>query len=305
MTHKRRLQFYVKIILFLLFGSVFLVPVEGFSKEDSSEITTTPDVTSRGKKAGKIRKKRICKQNEECPSNAKREKVASPDMMGSKYYIRFSYGMVRGTYSDTQENEEAAQIDKIEKLNMPGTRMILEAHPLIMESKPSNYHAYFLVEHRKDKPKADFWSDRQSAILALGMVIPRYEIIAPVIGVHWEFNEIDIKKRDSPEVAKAGIRALLIGLHVRQKIVGIGSFFSLFLDLRGHMFNPSFKNKGTEFEGGLGTAWQLWKKYRVDLTFGMLRQNYYATQDAGDSGAKYIKINSSYQVYYGFLSIWI
>ncbi len=296
-----------QLLPFFLFFFL-LVPLlpapPAFAEDADGEKIPAKDDLFRGKKAGKILDEQKCKPGTPCPT-AETSQEAGTSILGEQFYLRLSYGLVQGTYADSQENNEASHNAKIDKLKFSGTRTIIEAHPIVSRGKKHAYRSYVLLEHRKDKPKADFWKDRQSALVILGFVLPWFEIIAPVAGVHWEFNKVDIRAKDSPEVAKVGIRAVLLGVHFRQRLVSLSSTFSLYLDGRAHILNPSLPNNGTEFEGGLGTTWEFSKKFRTDLTLGMLKQNYSATQDAGQDDSKYIKIRSDYQAFFGILSIWL
>lgn len=227
-----------------------------------------------------------------------------PKIMGYEYMFRVTEGMMNGKYSDKQTNESVARDSSLEGVKSKGQRITLEHYPIVRENFPHSDYGYSLLEVRNEVPDTDFWDKRVTVIAEMGYILPKKRMIAPVVGIHWEWNHVDLGLDDSPEVAKSDIRASLIGVDFRQKIWGAGEWYAAFYQGRVHLLNPTMPNHGWEAELGLGSTFKAWL-LRTDLTLGYLEQRYTAKRKAIGSESEYLKVESRYQATMLMLTVWI
>ncbi len=226
-------------------------------------------------------------------AGAKPKKLVGPKIMGFEYLARYSYGVIRGTYGDEQENRSIRRSKTLEDVKLVGARYQVESYPTLFRSSGGAHHALLLLELRRERPAPEYWTQRTIGILALGYVLPMARIIAPVIGINAEYNKIDLEHPDGPEVAKSDVRAHILGVRARQKIWGSGRWLAFSYDLNLHMLNFTLPNNGYEAEAGLSSALQ-WQFVRVDLGASYLYQRYKARREAGQGFREKVVVDSTY-----------
>jgi hypothetical protein len=228
---------------------------------------------------------------------------AGPKLMGYEYFVRASYGPETTKYNDTENNPLLERHGSLKGVGMTGHRYMIEHYPVVRENFPHSDYGYAALDLRDDQPNRDFWSRHQTMVLLAGYVLPIHRIITPVLGLHWEFNRMDMGKDDSPDIAKSDIRALVAGVDARQKIFGTGDFFATFYGLKLHVLNPAQKSTGVEAEANLGATLQL-SVARLDFTAGYLEQRYDGEEPASDNRGK-VGIQSRLQSTYMMVSLWL
>jgi hypothetical protein len=231
------------------------------------------------------------------------EGSTGPKMMGYQYFTRQSFGLLSGTYSDKQENADAFKEESL-SLKVSGMRYVMEHYPVVYENFPYSQYGFALVEIRREKPAAGWWLSRDTMMLLMGFILPKMRLIAPVVGIHWEFNRIDMSQDDSPEVSKADIRATVLGVEARQKIWGTGTWFSAFYTGRLHLLNLTQPNNGWELELGLGGTLQV-GQLRSDAALGWLEQRYHGKKAASDDEDVILKLDSRYGAATGTVTLWL
>lgn len=225
-----------------------------------------------------------------------------PKAMGYEFPLRVSFGELQGKYSDTEQNG-LYRTGGLGNVAVKGQRLILESYSHAAGQFPNDQYGYALLEYRAETTNKDFWSKRQTAIALAGFVLPWWRLIAPVVGVQWEFNTVSVTVPDSPDAATADVRALVVGADVRQNIWGTGSWYSAYYQLKAHALNPGTANTGYELEGGLGSAFQR-GFFRTDVTLGYLFQKYAATEPAPLGGGD-LKVDSTYRALTAMLTLWL
>ncbi len=227
---------------------------------------------------------------------------SGPKIMGYQFFTRNSVSILRGKYSDSQENSGAETSDDLKNVKVTGKRYTLEHYPVVLEDYPNSDYGYALIEYRNETPDTDFWTERKTFLMLMGFVLPKWRLFAPVFGLHMEFNKISLQEEDSPEVAKSDIRATVLGVNFRQKLFGMSDWYAVYYQGRVHMLNLSFKSHGYEIEGGIGQTFQ-YSLLRAETTLGLIYQNYAGKRPDGDDGT--LTVKSKYQSLYAMLSLWI
>lgn len=225
-----------------------------------------------------------------------------PKIMGYQFFTRNSVSLLRGKYSDSQENTGAETSDNMKNVKISGKRYTLEHYPVVLENYPRSDYGYALLEFRNETPDTDFWTERKTFLLLMGFILPKWRLFAPVFGLHMEFNKISLEDEDSPEVVKSDIRATVIGANFRQKIYGLSDWYAVYYQGRVHMLNLSFKSHGYEIEGGIGQTFQ-YSILRAETTLGFIYQDYSGKRPDGDDGT--LTVKSKYQSLYAMLSLWL
>lgn len=225
------------------------------------------------------------------------------DVMGNEHWLRFSYGVLQGSYTDDQKNLTNSRTKKIENLKLNGERYSLEAYPYV-PSFPGSQHAYTYLDFRNEKPQTEYWTKRQSALAVFGYVLDNFRLIAPVIGVHWEFNKIDIGNDESPEVAKSDVRATIVGLHYRQNFLSPGSGFAMYHKGKLHLLNLGFSSRGYEADLGLGATLKI-GSLEGGLELGYLYQNFLGETAASADDTRKLKVSSVSGSAYAMIVVWL
>ncbi len=225
-----------------------------------------------------------------------------PKIMGYQFFTRNSVSILRGKYSDDQENTGAEKSDGLSNVKLTGKRYTLEHYPVVMENYPHSDYGYALLEYRNETPDTDFWTERKTFLLLMGFILPKWRLFAPVFGLHMEFNNISLQEDDSPEVAKSDIRATVVGANFRQKLYGLSDWYAVYYQGYAHMLNLSFKSHGYEIEGGIGQTFQ-YSILRAETTLGFIYQNYTGKRPYGDDGT--LTVKSKYQSFFAMLSLWL
>lgn len=227
-----------------------------------------------------------------------------PKIMGYDHFLRLSYSTISGDYSDDQANEARGRTSGMKDVKVRGRRFQIERYPLLYEGEKVNQYLYTLLEYRDERPKTTYWTSRQTAKILMGYVLPFRRLVAPVVGLHMEFNKISLGEDDSPEVAKSDIRAHVIGVDFRQKIWGTGQWFGVFYEGKVHLLNFTLPNNGYELEAGIGTA-QRYGFFRVDASLGYLYQVYRAKRESGFGSREKISVDSKYKALLMTGTLWI
>ncbi len=222
---------------------------------------------------------------------AKNAHDSGPKIMGYEFFARYSLGLIRGRYSDVERNDAQGTSRNQSGVVVNGKRYAIESYPALTSGSTSNHHAYVLLELRRETPAPAWWTQRTSAIVALGYVLPKFRLIVPVVGLHMEFNRVALDEPDSPEVAKSDIRAYIVGVRARQKIWGTGEWFGAYFDAIFHMLNWTLPNNGFEAEAGLGTAFQ-WQLLRADLGASYQYQQYFGHREADEGSRAHVSVKS-------------
>lgn len=227
-----------------------------------------------------------------------------PKIMGYEYLFRMSAGVLKGTYSDKQLNDTVGREAELPDVATQGKRYVLEHYPVVYENYPRSQYGYALLELRDETTEALWWEKRQTVIALMGYVLPKWRLLAPVVGVHWEFNKIDMSLDESPEVSKSDIRAFVAGVNTRQKIWGLGEWLGVFYQGKLHLLNPTMGSTGWEAEAGLGTTMQF-GFLRVDGTAGYLEQRYSGRMRASADDERELKVNSRQQAMFVQGTFWM
>ncbi len=235
--------------------------------------------------------------------NGEDAKGTGPKIMGFQYFTRNTYSIMQGTYSDDQNNGAIGRTKKSGNIKIPGKRYVLEHYPVVVENYPRSEFGYSLFEVRDERPDRNYWDRRLTLIALMGYVLPKSKLIAPVVGLHAEINQVSLHESDSPEVAKSDIRAWILGVNSRQKIWGTGKWLGCFYSARLHLLNLGFPSNGHEYEVGLGLAMAA-GFFRTDLSLSYLSQTYYGKMLDPD-GLGRLKVTSKYNAILGNLTIWI
>jgi hypothetical protein len=221
------------------------------------------------------------------------EKGVGPKLMGWQYFTRNTYGITNGTYKDKQENKATNRVNEVAEAKMPGTRITIEHYPLLIADFPKSTYGYVLIEYRKDEPEPVYWNARHTFMLLGGSILAKSRIIAPVAGVLMEFNELEMNLDESPEVAKSDIRALVAGVHFRQKVWGSGSWIGAYHSGRVHALNLGMTNTGYEYEWGIGTMLS-YSIATIELGVSYMGQSYSATRPLSEDDESELTVKSEY-----------
>jgi hypothetical protein len=224
--------------------------------------------------------------------------------MGYQYFVRASYGVLRGKYSDKQDNETVARTSELPEVNMDGKRVTIEHYPVVWKNYPKSHYGYALIDYRSESTDTAWWEKHNTVVLLMGYILPKWRLLAPVVGLHWEFNKIDMGLPESPEVSKSDLRAIVVGADTRQKIWGTGTWLGFFYQAKVHLLNPSMASNGYEAEGGLGTSLQL-GVVRAEATLGMIKQSYKGSRKASADDERLLKVASQYQAAFLQVTMWM
>lgn len=227
-----------------------------------------------------------------------------PKIMGYQYFFRYSYSILQGKYSDEQVNGSVGLSTSLDDVTMTGSRHTLEHYPVVIDNFPRSQYGYALIELRNETTDRAYWTKHQTGIVLMGFVLPKLRLLAPVFGLHMEFNNIDLSDPDSPEVSKSDIRALVVGANFRQKVWGTGEWFAAYYTGRVHLLNVGGANSGWEGELGVGSSFQL-GFFRTDATIGYIEQRYRGKRPTGDGYAGSLSVSSRYQSTYMMMTLWI
>ena len=229
--------------------------------------------------------------------------VEGPTALGYEFPLRVGVGGEYGKYSDKQVNADSPRRGKLKDLITTGVRASLEHYEGVGEPASDHSFWYFFGEFRSSRTSEDYWQKRQTGLVLFGPIIPYYRLIAPVIGMHWEFNHIKLDDPKTPEVARVGIRALALGIDIRRMFWGGPMGSAAFYGLKLHSLNPGNKSNGWEGEASLGMALQ-YGGFRSDWSLGWLDQTYQSIEQRTDGNGK-VTVDSHYQSLSLMVSLWL
>ena len=76
-----------------------------------------------------------------------------PKIMGYQFFTRNSVSILRGKYSDKQENTGAETSDDLNNVKITGKRYTLEHYPVVHENYPTSDYGYALLEYRNESAR--------------------------------------------------------------------------------------------------------------------------------------------------------
>lgn len=204
---------------------------------------------------------------------------------------------LKGSYSDTETNSGTGTTSEQSGVKLSGSRIQLMGIP--------GKSWELGLDYRQEKSDKTYWPWRRTAVATAGYILPWLKMIAPVIGIHWEFSRVITDQRDSPDLAKVDLRGLLLGLHVKQPLFRKDYSYSLFFLGNYHLVNPQGSaSRGSELEAALGLGSNLFG-FWADTSLGILRQTFNSTREATDEHPEQLDLNGSYQGMFWRFSLWI
>ena len=181
-------------------------------------------------------------------------------MWGDHRSVAFLAGAVMENYTDQQSSAALGLKDETE-VQLSGFQF-----GALFNHGDYFYSEFSATQLTTDK---DYWQKQTTISALLGWTIPItdwLDYLAIVSGVYWQFNELILESRDSPEVAASGIRAYILGIdgrfHIWQPLREIG-LFALTRIWTLNQFAET--NKGFEAIGGIGFTWADLPRVEVSL----------------------------------------
>src|SRR5687768_7305234 len=80
------------------------------------------------------------KEADESDEKGGRGGGSGPKIMGYQYFLRGTFGLMQGSYSDAHENEVNGRSGTTEGVKLDGRRYIIEHYPVVYENYPRSHY---------------------------------------------------------------------------------------------------------------------------------------------------------------------